>query len=71
MTTSSYFSKPSHQQVKVRDDLSKLVPAKDSVDNLHLLSVGEEVPVVESEVSCDLAGRVLREWKYWLLVLVL
>lgn len=50
----SHFNKPAGQQVKVRDDLSKLVPAKDMIYDLHLLSVGEQVPVIESQVSCNL-----------------
>lgn len=41
------------------------------VDVLHLLNVGEEVPVVDSEVSGQLLGAVfVREWSNGLLVLV-
>ena len=57
--------------VKVGCDLAKLVPAKDLVDELHLLDVGEQVPVVNGKVSGNLT-RAVSLWKggHWFLVLV-
>ena len=41
------------------------------VDILHLLDVGEQVPVVDSEVGSQLLSTVLvGEWNYWFLILV-
>ena len=62
---------PPQQEVKVCDDLPELVSAEDVVDDLHLLGVGEEVPVKESEMSSNLASRVLGKWDDRLHVLVL
>ena len=50
-----HFSKPAKQEVKVRDYLSKLVSAEHSVDQLHLLCVSKEVPVIQGQVGRNLA----------------
>lgn len=47
---------PPQQEVKVCDNLPELVSAEDVIDDLHLLGVGEEVPVKESKMSSNLAS---------------
>ena len=44
---------------------------KHIVDELHLLSVGEEIPVVQRQMSCNFTRRVLGEWNHRFLTLVL
>ena len=61
---------PPEEQVEVGDYLVELVPAKHLVDELHLLDVGEEVPVVDHQVSRNLTSRVLGERGGWFLQLV-
>ena len=67
----TYLIKSSDEVVKVGRDLAKLVSTKDLVNELHLLDVGEQVPVVNGEMSSNLTRTVsLREEGDWFLVLV-
>lgn len=67
----SYLIESFDDEVKVGRDFVEFVSPKEMVDVLHLLNVGEEVPVVDSEVSGQLLGAVfVREWSNGLLVLV-
>ena len=67
----TYLIKSSDEVVKVGCDLAKLVSTKDLVNELHLLNVGEQVPVVNGEMSGNLTRTVsLREEGDWFLVLV-
>ena len=66
----THLYKPAEHQVKVCDYLPKLVSTEDEVDELHLLCVGEEVPVKEGQVGRDLTRRVLGERGRRLLILV-
>ena len=67
----TYLIKSPDEMVEVGCDLAKLVSAKDLVDELHLLDVGEQVPVINGKVSGNLT-RAVSLWKrgHWLLVLV-
>ena len=65
-----HLGKSADKEVEVSNHLPKFVSAEDHVDELHLLGVGEEVPVVQGQVSRNLATRVLRERGGRLLVLV-
>ena len=63
--------KSSDDEVKVRRNFVELVSSKEMVDVLHLLDVGEQVPVVHCQVSGQLLSAVLLgKNSSWLLVLV-
>ena len=67
----TYLIKSPDDEVEVGSDLAKLMPAKDLIDELHLLNVREEVPVVHRQVGCNLTRAILLgEGDYRLLVLV-
>ena len=69
--TPQYLVEAPDQEVQVCGDPAKLMAAKQLVDELHLLDVGEEVPVVECQVCGYLSAAVfLGERCGWLLVLV-
>ena len=67
----TYLIKSPDDEVEVGSDLAKLVPAKDLMDELHLLDIREEVPVVHCQVGSNLTRAIpLRKEDYGLLVLV-
>ena len=67
----TYLIKSSDEVVKVGRDFAKLVSTKDLVNELHLLNVGEQVPVVNGEMSGNFTRTVsLWEGGHWFLVLV-
>ena len=67
----SYLVESFNNQVKISCDFVEFVSSKEMVNVLHLLDVGEQVPVVDSEVGGKLLSAVfVREQSYRLLVLV-
>lgn len=58
-TLVTHFVEPANQHIQVGGDLAKLVSSEDRVNELHLLDVGEEVPVVEGEVGGNVTRPVL------------
>ena len=67
----THLVKSSNDQVKVCGDSVELVSSEEVVDVLHLLDVGEEIPVVDGQVSCQLLRTVLlRERCGGLLILI-
>ena len=50
-----YLIEATDQQVQVTGDLVEAMAAKDLVDELHHLDIGEEVPVIDCEMSSYLS----------------
>ena len=47
--------KPSIKDIKVAGDLGKAMPTKHLVDELHLLDVVEQVPVMDTQLAGNLS----------------
>ena len=66
-----YLVESPDEQVKVSGNLAEFVSSKYAVDQLHLLCVCEQVPIVDSEMCRYFARSLfLREGSHWLCILV-